>query len=351
MEGMMREQTRWVIVGAGFAGASGRNAALVKMSESDPVIRTLAVRSLRHMRSLESADMPILDRTGGLSVVSEEQHADHLWSVHKALDDAGVSSRMLTAADARAEFSFLRLFDVHTALWCEDEAVADIHALLTRYIEAARAAGFRLRTNTRVEELLVEAGTVVGVRTGSGEEIRADVVIDASGAWAGKLGRVSAPLPLRPLRRHLFVSAAVDQVQGDLPFTWLEDASLYFRREGDGLLLSPCDETPMAACMPPTDPAAAELLAEKLARVAPSLSDLAIRRQWACLRTFAHDRRPLIGPDPDVRGLFHVSGLGGFGMMCSAAIGELAADLLAGTSPDWIDPAAVSPDRLNISAG
>ena len=102
----------------------------------------------------------------------------------------------------------------------------------------------------------------------------------------------------------------------------------------------------MPPCLPPTDAAAAELLADKLGRVAPALSDLAIRRQWACLRTFAVDRRPLIGHDPQVPGLFHVSGLGGFGMMCSAAIGELAATLLAGKPVDWIDPAIVAPARL-----
>jgi len=204
---------------------------------------------------------------------------------------------------------------------------ADIHALLVRYLEEARAGGFRLRTNTRVEELVMEGARTVGVRTDTGEEIRAEAVVDASGAWAGRLGRLSAPLALTPLRRHLFVSGAVDFVRSDLPFTWLEDAALYFRPEGDGLLLSPCDETPMPAGLPPTDPAAAELLAEKLAAAAPRLGDLAIRRSWACLRTFAPDRRPLIGYDASIQGLFHVSGLGGFGMMCSAAVGELAGDV------------------------
>ena len=90
----------------------------------------------------------------------------------------------------------------------------------------------------------------------------------------------------------------------------------------------------------------ATLLAEKLAAGAPALADVTIRRSWACLRTFAADRRPVIGPDPDLPGLFHVSGLGGFGMTTSAAVGELAATLLAGGHPDWIDPERVAPSRL-----
>jgi D-arginine dehydrogenase len=363
--------TRWVIVGAGFAGAatawalaraglgpgvileqeisygvhaSGRNAALLKISESDPVVATLARRTLDVIRSLQASGDQLLSPTGGLTLAATS-HAPELENIQRALGRGGQSSRLLSRDAARRQLPLLDMMEFDVALWCADEGVVDIHALLGRYLDGARDGGFRLRTSTGAEEPIVEAGKAVGVRTTTGEEIRADAVVDATGAWAGRLGRGDAPLPLTPLRRHLFVSGRLDFVRPDFPFVWLEDAAFYFRPEGDGLLLSPCDETAMAPGMPPTDPAAAELLAEKLARHAPALADLAIRRSWACLRTFAPDRRPFIGPDPTLPGLFHVSGLGGFGMTCSAAIGELAAGLLAGRAVSWIDPTAASPAR------
>jgi D-arginine dehydrogenase len=367
------QHTRWVVVGAGFGGAatawalgraglgpgiileqepafgthaSGRNAALVKLSESDPVVRTLVVRSLRSIRAIELSEEPLVRRTGGLALASAASTVQELDTVRDALAGDGVPAHLLSRDRACQVLPFLDLFDFQAALWSEDDGVADIHALLVRYLHLARVGGFTLRTNTHVEEIVMETGRAVGVRTDANEEIRADVVIDASGAWAGRLGRPSAPLALTPMRRHLFVSAPLDSVRPDHAFAWLEDAGLYFRPEGNGLLLSPCDETAMPAGVPSTDPAAAELLAEKLGRVAPRLPDLAIRRQWACLRTFSTDRRPLVGHDAQVPGLFHVSGLGGFGMMCSAAIGELAATLLSGQPVDWIDPAIVAPARL-----
>lgn len=324
--------------------ASGRNAALIKISESDPIVATLARRSLDHIHALEENGEPLIRPTGGLTLAGRDS-AEHIESVHQALTRTGASSRLLSAPEARRTFAFLEAVHFDVALWCADEGVADIHALLARYLRDARVAGFALHVNTRAEELLVNGGRVAGVRTDHSDEVRAETVIDASGAWAGRLGRSSRPLPLTPLRRHLFVSAPMPFVKPDLPFTWVEDAAFYFRPEGDGLLLSPCDETAMAPGSPPTDPAAAELLAEKLAQHAPSWSDLAIRRAWACLRTFAPDRRPVIGPDPQIAGLFHVSGLGGSGMLCSAAVGELAADLLAGRSVEWIDTAPVAPTR------
>jgi D-arginine dehydrogenase len=371
----MPDSTRYLIIGAGFAGAStarslaaqgagpglilereatygvhasGRNAGLLKVTEDDPIVRTLAVRSAAELDRLASAEPDLLRRSGGLTLGAAAL-APGLRDVADQLRADGVACDVLTAAQARARWPFLERFEPRTfdtALWCAAEAVVDVHALLTHYLRVARAGGFTLRLDCAVTNLVIEAGRVVGVETPAGA-IRADVVIDATGAWAGRLGRESRPLPLQPVRRHLFVSGPVAGHTRALPFIWVEGADFYLRSEGDGLLLSPCDATPAEPGLPSTDPAAAELLADKLARHAPGLGDLVLRKSWACLRTFAPDRRPLIGWDPDRPGLFHVAGLGGFGVMTSAAVGELAAARLLGRPPDWIDTKAVDPGRLS----
>ena len=372
MRDALPPSTQVVIVGAGFAGAatawalgrlglgpgvileqkvgygmhaSGKNAALLRLAEADPIILPLSLLSFDRIRGFDrGAEEPLFQETGGLTL-ADRGTAAKLEHEHLALRDAGLMTFLLTAAETRERFPLLKGVDFESALWCPSEGVVDIHALLTRYVYGARDTGFRLFTECSAEELLTEGGRVRGVRTSRGE-IRADLVIDASGAWAGRLGRASAPLPLRPLRRHLFVSGAPEGDVADLPFAWHDDAAFYFRAEGEGLLFSPCDETPAAPGPATTDPAAAELLAEKLTRHAPGFADLPLKRSWACLRTFAPDRKPVIGPDPDRPGLFHVSGLGGFGMTTSAAVGELAAALIAGKRADWIDLSMVLPKRL-----
>lgn len=360
-----------VIVGAGFAGAatawslgraglgpgvvveregswgvhaSGRNAAMVRLAESDPVAGVLAHRSLPALREIDREIGGVLQQVGGLTLAGERGVAEVV-ALHDALQRAGVPVERLSPRTARERFAFLKHARFATALWCADDGVVDIHGLLGYYLARARENGFALHTACSAEALIVEGGRVRGVRTSRGE-VRADIVVDAGGAWAGRLAGAAAPLPLQALRRHLFVSAPAADVTPDAPIVWIEDEALYFRPESGGLLLSPCDETPWPPGPPPIDAAAAQLLAEKMARAVPGFADLAIRRQWACLRTFAPDRRPTIGPDPRLPGLMHVSGLGGFGMMCSAAVGELAADLIAGRKPEWIDPALVAPARL-----
>lgn len=369
------ESTRFVIIGAGFAGAatadalvrlgegpgivlereetygvhaSGRNAGLLKVSEDDAVIRTLAVRTSAQLTAIGAAVQDLVHRTGGLTLAPAASAAG-LQTVHDELQHDGVASEVLAAGVVRERFPLLRHLSPETftsALFCATEGVVDVHALLTHYLRSARAGGFPVRTGCGVDALVIEAGRVTGVQTAAGI-IRADMVIDASGAWAGRLGRGADRLPLQPVRRHLFVSGRVDGASRDVPFVWVEGANFYWRGEGDGLLLSPCDETPSEPGLPSTDPAAAEMLAQKLARHAPGFGDLPLRKNWACLRTFAPDRRPIIGPDPRLPGLFHVSGLGGSGMMTSAAVGELAAMVLTARHVDWINVGDVDPARFS----
>jgi len=76
----------------------------------------------------------------------------------------------------------------------------------------------------------------------------------------------------------------------------------------------------------------------------PALGNLTVRRSWAGLRTFSMDQGFVIGPDPRLEGFFWVAGLGGHGMTTSAAVGELATDLLLGRS-SFINPHPILPER------
>jgi glycine/D-amino acid oxidase-like deaminating enzyme len=51
-------------------------------------------------------------------------------------------------------------------------------------------------------------------------------------------------------------------------------------------------------------------------------------RSWVGQRTFAPDRRFVVGFDPRDDRVFHVAALGGHGVTVSPAIGALAANLL-----------------------
>jgi D-arginine dehydrogenase len=160
--------------------------------------------------------------------------------------------------------------------------------------------------------------------------ISARRVVVAAGAWSdGVAARAGAArIGLASFRRHLFVTERRPDIDPRAPFAWHLDEPFYVRPESAALLLSGCDDDPHAPGDVRADPAAELALAERLARAAPRLAELAVARSWACLRTFAPDRRPVIGWDPDVHWLFRVAGLGGCGASASPALGVHAATRL-----------------------
>jgi D-arginine dehydrogenase len=212
-------------------------------------------------------------------------------------------------------------------------------------LKAATGKGVRVRYNTRVREIHVASDRGVEIVT-ENETIKANVLVNASGAWANVIAEMAGArqLPLRPCRRHLFVSPPTRWVDPNWPFVWDVSHDIYFRPEGEGLLLCACDQTELTPGDPPVDESVKELLAEKIERFMPGLSDISISRGWAGFRTLTPDGRFVIGWDGQVEHFFWVAGLGGHGMTTSSAVGELAADLLLGGAGKKSEP--FSPERF-----
>jgi D-arginine dehydrogenase len=97
---------------------------------------------------------------------------------------------------------------------------------------------------------------------------------------------------------------------------------------------------------------------------ATTLDVTRVRRKWAGLRSFAPDRSPVIGYDPDIEGFFWLAGHGGYGIQTAPAAGQLAAALIRredvpadlksfGVSSDAVSPLrfrkSVSPRRQVVA--
>ena len=76
-----------------------------------------------------------------------------------------------------------------------------------------------------------------------------------------------------------------------------------------------------------------------------------VERAWAGLRSFAPDRLPVYGYDPERAGFFWFAGQGGFGIQTAPAAAKLGAALLRKVGPDpmisGIDAARTAPDRFS----
>jgi D-arginine dehydrogenase len=343
-----------VIAGAGFAGAStayhltrrgarhvvvlerepvagvhasGRNAALAFQVLSDTAEARLAVEGTRFIVAPpeDFSSVPLLRRTGSLLVAG----SDGMPALRQAQDDAKaleLECELITAAEAVRRVPVLRDAPFAGAFWNPHDGVVDIHELLQGYLAGARKAGAGIEYRRSITAVRVMQGRVEAVET-EGGTIATRCLVNAAGAWAGEIGVLAGAgtRSLAPRRRHLFQTVAEIPIVRDWPFVWHNDLDVYFRPEGDGLLMSPCDATPHPPREPVVDSAAEQLLAQKVAQAFPALASVRIASAWACLRTFARDQRFMIGRDPEIEGLVWVAALGGHGMTTSAAVGRLGA--------------------------
>ena len=314
-----------------FAGAqsTGRNAAILRSAMPDPLLRDLGRESAQFYREAPEgfSSQPLL-RQVGLYLVAKSDHAQSLLSW--ALDDEGKSgTELVDPAELYARIPILAP-GLTAVLHQPDEGVLDIHTILQSFLSGACRAGAELRLAREASSLKTAGNRIIGVQTPEGL-LCADQVVMAGGGWAaGLAGEAGISIPLVPYRRHLLVTNPLPKVDARWPVVWCEGEEFYFRPESGGLLMCGCDTV---AVSPEdgqkTDPAELERIAIKAAHWLPSLGDAGVARAWAGMRTFAPDQRFVIGPDPHVRGLHWLAGLGGHGMTCAPAVGEIAAEWIA----------------------
>ena len=330
------------------AEASSQNAGMVRRLGEDPYERLLAVRTHAWLEDPgdDWRDLAPSRRTGAVIALVEEPH-----ELHDAASHLRAHGVRIEACDRPGEVAPALAGSPTAFAWhLPDERVADAHSLIAGFLRGARGRGMELRCGTRVLGLRRRGDRVVGVMTERGP-IDAGHVVLAAGAWTAELAAgIGVHRPLVALRRSLLQSAPHALSAPEHPWSWIDDVGIYVRPEGGGFLVSGCDEAidppsvgPGSRGSPP--PLARALAQHKLATFLPALSPMVLRAGWTGLRTFAPDRRPVLGPDPEAPGLHWAAGLGGFGVTCSYAVGEAVAAWLRGEAVPWFDAAPVSPAR------
>lgn len=371
-----RSRFEVVIIGAGIAGASlayflsecglsdilllereeqlarhstGRSAAsLVELDEKQTVqdLKLLGGRFLRNPPQ-GLCENPPLQRSGVLALLREPSAPGSRRAI-STLERAGVRFELLSPQAAVGRVPELSPTCFEGALFLPDNGRIDVHELLSSYLRYARRRGAELRCGVEVEGIRSERGRCAAVVTRQGE-IRASWVVNAAGAWAGRVGAMAgaAPIELRPLRRTIIVFAPPQGISvSNWPFVVSDADHLYFTPESGGVLLSPMDEDPSEPCEPYPDEAVIAAALERLARLAPRLVPRSLTRKWAGLRTFAPDGVPVVGEDPLIKGFFWLAGQGGYGIESSPAVGRIAADLIVGGKTDHYDARLLAPGRF-----
>ncbi|MGF1606952.1 MAG: NAD(P)/FAD-dependent oxidoreductase [Rhodothalassiaceae bacterium] len=324
---------------------TGRSAAFFAESYGGPAVQPLSTASKAFLLTPPRgfAEAPLVTPRGAAHLYAAGQEGE-AEARATALRAGGCDQVDLVPAHALG-LDFLAPGRFAGALVDPDCLDMNVAALHQGFLRGMKASGGALRCGAGVAAIdRVTAGW--RLRLADGAQIRVDLIVNAAGAWADDVARLAgaAPIGLTPLRRTIAVFEADRRLPADAPVILDLAESFYFKPEGAGVLTSPADETPAMA----TDVQPEELdIATGAARV-EAATILHLRRltaKWAGLRTFSPDRRPVIGFDPAMPGLFWSAGQGGWGIQTAPAWGDTVAAMILDQSPP-VDPARFTPKRF-----
>lgn len=239
------------------------------------------------------------------------------------------------------------VFGVHEP----DARDMDVDAIWQGYRRQARRLGASFLANA---ELLSARWNSLRwtIQTSAGT-IYADILLNAAGPWGDEVAERSGvePKGLQPLRRTAMLIDAnlADRASlpDDMPFFFTAAEDLYARYAQGRFLISPSDEEKSVACDAQPE---LRMVAEAIARFHEVTTVVLDRRPkpWAGLRTFARDKRPIVGFESETLPFFWLCGQGGYGIQSADAMARLAAELITtGKTPADLVAMGLSAERLS----
>ncbi len=215
----------------------------------------------------------------------------------------------------------------------------------------AENAGAKFHFREALTDIVVTKGRATGIVTAKGR-YAAKTVLLATGADAAETGALAGiTLPVVPDSHEAGVTEAIERFMEPMVVDIRPDEgskNFYFYQNSEGqLVFCITPEPPILGKDRRSTSAFLPQIAKRMVGLLPRLSNLKVRRVWRGLYPMTPDGFPIVGPSPEVEGLFLAVGMCGQGFMLGPGLGALIARQLSGTATrtDKMVLTDLRPDR------
>ncbi|MBI4512650.1 MAG: glycine oxidase ThiO [Gemmatimonadetes bacterium] len=280
------------------------------------------VAALRDETGIDAELVP----EGTIVPVFGEEEARQLEPIATAR--AGARVERLDAAAVRG-----REPSIHEAclwgLYLPDDVRVDNRRLCEAVVASLEARRVPFLLGRPVAAVLHRGGSVTGARLAGGEEIPAGAVLVAAGAWSGQMEGLPRPIPVEPRRGQIVL---LGMPAGAIRHTILAHIGVYLvPRTGGHIVVGSTVERVGFDSRVTADGVAS--LITKAQRVVPQLGDAEFVEAWAGLRPATPDDLPILGPDPEVRGLLYATGHFRSGILLAPVTAQMIVEALTSQTP------------------
>ncbi len=333
-------------------GSTGKSMGGVRAQFATPVNIQMSLYSIPFYASFEERlGLPSEYRPQGyLFVATKPSHLDYLRTNQQLQKSLGLAQvRMLTHDDIVGIVPQLRSDDVLGGSFCPTDGFVDPYSVMVGFTTRACEKGATLWRSTEVTGIVHDGSKISGVETTRGP-VSTPVVVNAAGPWAAQTAALAGVnLPVEPLRRMLVPTEPFDGVSHAIPMVVDMTNGFHFRPESRGFLLAWNDPEETPGYKDDFEPSFIEKVLVRAADRVPCFENLAVnpKRAWAGLYEMSPDHHAIIGPTPELFGLFCANGFSGHGVMHAPATGRIVSDLILHGATSIVDNVEVlSPERF-----
>ncbi len=155
--------------------------------------------------------VPIIDRCGTLVLATNADEARELTRQYDFRNRMGIPVERLSGDEAREQEPLLST-KVSAALWLEKDAQINNRSLCLALKEAFLKRGGSLHERCKISEIVIKNDKATGIRFGS-EELDAQSITIAAGAWSSKISGIIPAIPVRPVKGQMIGLRMTPQVQ------------------------------------------------------------------------------------------------------------------------------------------
>jgi sarcosine oxidase subunit beta len=333
--------------------ATGRCAGGIRYQFSTEINVRLSLLSLPMLdRFEEELGQPIdRRRIGYLFLLTKTESTARFKEIVTMQRRLGVETEWLAPEQIADRVPLLNLEGVLAGTNHPADGLADPSSVVQGYVSGARRLGVKLFTDVDVTGIQVDGDRIRGVVTNQGR-VATPVLVNAAGPWAGQVGAMAGvDIPIVPLRRQIAVTGPLPEVPPDFPFVIDFDRSLYFNREGDGLLTGMSNPNEKVGFDQSVDPEWELVHFEAAMKRLPTLERAGIASRWAGLYEVSPDAHPILGRIPRIEGLYCIGGFSGHGFMHGPICGLLLAEEVLDGAAHTLDISPLYIDRFESGTG
>ncbi len=329
-------------------GATGRCAGGVRYQFATEINVKLSLASLPMIERFkdEIGQEVNYRKCGYLFVLTDPKDVAQFQSNVKLQNRLGIQTRWLSGDEVRRRLPVMKLEDALAGTFNPNDGLVDPNSVVTGYIRAAQRLGVKVLNHAEVIGLRLRGDKVRGVETVQGP-IETHLILNAAGPWSAHIGQMAGiNIPVQPVRRQMFTTTPLPDLPADFPFVIDFAKSLYFHREGEGLLIGMSNPNQLPGLDQSVDEEFELTNLEAALKRMPLVERARRAAHWAGLYEVTPDAHPIFGKTP-VEGFLVLAGFSGHGFMHGPISGKLMAEFILDGTFQTVNVSALDLARFD----